>query len=263
MNLGVGARLSLSAAASVAAVVFSVAGFGCWRHGPLSPPAKEVKPAQTGGDAGDGKSSATSGATSAAPEPGGVPGSESRVPNSGEPPAKPKWAGPVKLAGVGNCYKVSDSLYRGEQPTPGGFRELKKLGIKTVVNLRAFHSDADEIEESGVEGFETVRISFKTWHAEDEDVVKFLKTIADPAKAPVFVHCMHGSDRTGLMCAIYRTAVEGWSKDDALEEMTKGPYGFHSIWKNLPAYFKSMDVEKLRKEAGMAPAPPTAAAPSK
>jgi len=162
-----------------------------------------------------------------------------------------RWAEPVKLTGVDNCFKVSDSLYRGKQPTPEGFLELKKLGIRTVVNLRAFHSDADEIRESGVEGFQTVRISFKTWHAEDEDVVKFLKTVGDPAKAPVFVHCMHGSDRTGLMCAIYRVAVQGWSKDGALEEMTKGPYGFHSVWKNLPKYFKELDVEKLRKETGI------------
>ena len=161
------------------------------------------------------------------------------------------WAEPVKLAGVGNCFKVSGSLYRGEQPTPEGFVELGRLGVKTVVNLRAFHSDADEIKESGVAGLEAVHIYFKTWHAEDEDVIKFLKTAADPAKAPVFVHCMHGSDRTGLMCAIYRVAVQGWGKDEALEEMTKGPYGFHSVWKNLPTYFKELDVARIRREAGI------------
>jgi protein tyrosine/serine phosphatase len=167
------------------------------------------------------------------------------------PDRKRAWAEPVKLAGVDNCFKVSDALYRGRQPTPEGFLELKKLGIRTVINLRAFHSDADEIKDSGVEGFKTVHISFKTWHAEDQDVVRFLKTVGDPANSPVFVHCMHGSDRTGLMCAIYRAVVQGWSKDQALEEMTKGPYGFHSVWKNLPEYFKALDVEKLRKETGI------------
>jgi protein tyrosine/serine phosphatase len=164
----------------------------------------------------------------------------------------PRWAQPVALPGCPNLHKVADGLYRSAQPEPEGFRELKKLGVKTVVNLRAFHSDADEVKESGVEGLIGERISFKTWHAEDEDVVKFLKIVADPAKAPVLVHCQHGADRTGLMCAIYRVAVQGWTKADALEEMTQGGYGFHTVWKNLPEYFEKLDVEKIRRQAGIA-----------
>lgn len=39
----------------------------------------------------------------------------------------------------------------------------------------------------------------------------------------------HGSDRTGTMCALYRIAVQGWSKEDAIREMTAGGFGFHRI----------------------------------
>jgi len=164
----------------------------------------------------------------------------------------PRWARPLSLPGCPNLHKVSDHLYRGAQPTPQGFGELNQLGIRTVVNLRAFHSDADEIQESGVEGLATERIYFKAWHAEDEDVVRFLKIAADPGKAPVLVHCQHGADRTGLMCAIYRVAVQGWSKADALEEMTQGGFGFHTVWENLPDYLGKLDVQRIRKEAGLA-----------
>ncbi|HOX07168.1 MAG TPA: tyrosine-protein phosphatase [Planctomycetota bacterium] len=237
--MSIGTRVSLTTAAALAASALAVAGLGCFRHTLTKP----VKPAATGG--GDARSSATewTGEKPADPKPEPQPGATA--------PAKRAWAEPVKLAGVGNCYKVSETLYRGEQPTPEGFTELKKLGIKTVVNLRGLHSDKDEIKESKVEGLAAEHIRFQTWHAEDEDVIKFLKTAGDPAKAPVFVHCMHGSDRTGLMCAIYRVVVQGWSKEEALEEMTKGPYGFHEVWKNLPKYFKELDVEKIRKEAGL------------
>src|ERR1700733_11373294 len=38
--------------------------------------------------------------------------------------------------GVGNFQKVDDHVYRGAQPTAQGFRNLNKLGIKLVIDLR-------------------------------------------------------------------------------------------------------------------------------
>ena len=55
------------------------------------------------------------------------------------------WATPIKLEGVPNLHKVSDILYRSAQPTSAGMKNLKSMGIKTIVNLRSFHSDKDEI----------------------------------------------------------------------------------------------------------------------
>jgi len=67
------------------------------------------------------------------------------------------------------------------------------------------------------------------------------------------VHCQHGADRTGMMTAIYRIAVEGWSKEDAIKEMTEGGFGFHAIWKDLPVYVRTLDVERIAAEAGVTP----------
>ena len=150
--------------------------------------------------------------------------------------------------GVPNCHKVSDDLYRGAQPSEEGMRQLEKFGIKTVVNLRAFHSDRDELKDAN---FGSEHISVKPWHPEDEDVVRFLKIVTDKNKTPVFVHCQYGADRTGTMCAIYRIAVQGWSKDDAIEEMTKGNFGFHEIWVNLVDYIRGLDIEKIKQQAGI------------
>jgi protein tyrosine/serine phosphatase len=133
-------------------------------------------------------------------------------------------------------------------PSEEGMRQLKKFGIKTVVNLRAFRSDRDEIKDANF-GFED--ISVKPWHSEDEDAVRFLKIVADKNRTPVFVHCHYGSDRTGTMCAIYRIVVQGWTKDEAIEEMTKGNFGFHEIWGNLADYIRGLDIEKIRQQAGI------------
>ena len=160
--------------------------------------------------------------------------------------AQKKWAQALELPGVPNLYKVSEDLYRGAQPSSEGMKQLEKLGIKTVVNLRLVHSDRDEIENTGL-SYE--HIPMATWNTRDEDVVRFLKIITDSNNTPVFVHCQYGADRTGTMCAIYRIAVEDWNKNEAIEEMTNGGFGFHSIWKNLVDYLHGLDVDKIKTAA--------------
>ena len=162
---------------------------------------------------------------------------------------RPKtWAQPVKLAGVPNLYRVSDALYRGDQPSPLGMENLKKLGLKTILNLRSFHSDRDEIGETGL-AYE--HIYMKPWHPEEEDVVRFLKIVTDPKRTPVLVHCQHGADRTGTMIAVYRIAVQGWSKAEAIREMTEGGFGFHQTWGNLPKWIQKLNIDRIKRQAGI------------
>lgn len=156
---------------------------------------------------------------------------------------------PTSLPGLKNFHRVSATLYRGAQPTTAGFAQLEAMGIKTVIDLRAFHSDATFVRDGKIV---VERFHFKTWHAEDEDIVRFLKIVTDTNRAPFFVHCQHGSDRTGTMVAVYRMAVEGWSSDRALAEMTGPDFGFHPQWKNLVHHVKSLDVPALRTRAGLA-----------
>jgi tyrosine-protein phosphatase SIW14 len=154
-----------------------------------------------------------------------------------------KWAEKIELAGLSNIYKVSEDLYRGAQPSKEGMMELKKLGIKTIVNLRSFHSDRDEIASRD---FFYEHIYIKPWHPEEKEFIRFLEIVTDKGKQPVFVHCQHGADRTGSICAVYRAVVQGWNKNEAIEEMTKGGFGFHSAWQNLVYYIQELDIYKIQ-----------------
>jgi protein tyrosine phosphatase (PTP) superfamily phosphohydrolase (DUF442 family) len=158
------------------------------------------------------------------------------------------WAIPMEMEGVPNLHKVSETLYRSAQPSALGMKTLKTMGIKTVINLRSFHSDRDEIGDTALA---RESISMKAWHAEEEDAVKFLRIVMNPNRRPVLVHCQHGADRTGALCAVYRVAVQGWSKEEAIQEMVQGGYGFHGIWENLTRWIDGLDIERMKRRAGI------------
>jgi hypothetical protein len=64
------------------------------------------------------------------------------------------------------------------------------------------------------------------WHCtfpKDEVLARFLRVVHDnPEK--IFVLFRLGDDRTGMMIASYRMAIEGWSAEDAMREMHEFGY---------------------------------------
>ena len=163
---------------------------------------------------------------------------------AGESGRPENWAVPIELPGVGNLHRVNETLYRSGQPTKEGMIILKeKIGINTVINLRVFHSDADEVMGTGLLNEE---LSVKTWHIEDEDVVRVLKLIRNRENGPFLIHCHHGADRTGLMSAMYRLVEQDWPKDEAINEMVDGGYGFHPTWANIVKYIRNVDVKRIK-----------------
>jgi protein tyrosine/serine phosphatase len=180
------------------------------------------------------------------------------------PDARPAdWATPVVATGLPNLYRVSATVYRSAQPSRDGFAAMDSgialaagdPPIRTVLSLRAHHTDASLVADPSTLRLEQVRVV--SWHLEDEDVLRFLRIVTDPAQQPVLVHCRRGADRTGAMVAVYRVVVEGWSKSRAIEEMKRGGYGFRPVWYNLVRYVEALDVEAIRAQLA---APPTALA---
>ncbi|MBI9077620.1 MAG: tyrosine-protein phosphatase [Desulfatibacillum sp.] len=151
----------------------------------------------------------------------------------------------VKISGISNLFKVSDTLYRGAQPAAEGFKELEAMGIKTVVNLRVTYGDETGASNTSLN---LVGIPMFPWQPEAEDVIRFIRLTKDPATAPVYLHCHHGSDRTGVMTASYRVVVCGWTLDQAIEEMKHGGFGYHAIWWTLPRDLEKLDFDYIRQQ---------------
>lgn len=151
---------------------------------------------------------------------------------------------------IKNFGKVNDNYYRGSQPDADQFRELKRLGVKTVIDLRK-----DRIEESSewarAAGLQYVNIPLTTKSPATEDQSGyFLKLVNDPANWPVYVHCKGGRHRTGQMTAIYRITQDGWTAEQAYKEMKT--YDFEDSFfyprvlkKHVFSYYERFSSEKV------------------
>jgi protein tyrosine/serine phosphatase len=164
--------------------------------------------------------------------------------------ASAQWAQPMQVQGLPNLYKVSDNLYRGALPTTEGLQELKKLGVRTVIDLRESDGNQAKMTELGL-AYE--HIPMTAFHVKDDHVVQFLRIAGDPGHAPIFVHCQRGADRTGLMCAIYRIAFQSWTKEQAIAEMTQGGFRFNHGYQNVVNYIRDVNIDQMKQRAGLTP----------
>ena len=153
----------------------------------------------------------------------------------------PEWAQPV--GDQYNLHQMTPTLYRSALPDSKALPVLQQLKIGTVINFLP-ESDTPWLQSSDIK---QVQLTYRTNHVDDSDVLAALRAIQEAeANGPVLMHCKHGSDRTGLMAAMYRVVVQGWSKEDALNEMTQGGFGSSSGFKDGVRYMMKADIAKLR-----------------
>jgi len=137
----------------------------------------------------------------------------------------------LKLSGLPNGGKISDSLFRGAQPSGDGVKQLKNLGITTIVDLRGEDPGKASSERQQAEslGIRFVSIPVSGWSPpSNEQVAQFLEIFRDHPREKVFVHCRFGDDRTGVFVATYRMAYYGWPSEQAMNEMYF--FGFNGFW---------------------------------
>jgi protein tyrosine phosphatase (PTP) superfamily phosphohydrolase (DUF442 family) len=175
-----------------------------------------------------------------------------------------KYASP--LENQENIHKVSPKLIRGGQLNESVYAQLKETqNVQVVINLR----ETDEGPSSFLVkdlGIEYVHIPFNATRITDDIVIQFLKTLITHKEKTVFVHCLHGSDRTGVLVAISKMlfnkelaeAIKAKKpreeleliakniKDSAIKDMLDPKYGFHRLTHNhLLQYAKDFDILKM------------------
>jgi len=120
---------------------------------------------------------------------------------------------------IKNFGKVNDNYYRGSQPDRSQLAALKAMGVKTIIDLRRDYIPEERqwADELGLHYFNLPLKASKA--ATKEQTEYFLRLVNDPANGPVFVHCKGGRHRTGAMTGVYRISHDGWTAEQAFEEM--------------------------------------------
>lgn len=143
--------------------------------------------------------------------------------------------------GVRNFARVTDTLYRGAQPSAAGFNALQHMGVGIVVNFR------NEAKETSDEKREVESLGIKyvgiPWSGRDNPsdalIVQFLDLVRTNPQTKIFVHCQRGADRTGTMIAAYRIVVQHEPVAAAVSEMHSFHYD-HFFLPQLQRYVISL-----------------------
>jgi len=136
--------------------------------------------------------------------------------------------------GRGAAGPVAPGVLRGAAVGKNSYATLKALGAKTVIDLRTTENERKQVEEAGMAAIaipiEMSRDGLK------EKVNRVVALMADTANQPVYVHCRHGQDRTGIVIAAYRMKQQGWSQAAAETEMQA--FGFNDIWVGFKRFIR-------------------------
>lgn len=135
---------------------------------------------------------------------------------------------------------VPGKIYRGALPDAKGMNYLKTLKIKTDVNLVTSTGDISlEMNMARARGMNYVSfpLSFLVPNS-DRDLKYLVAFISEPVNQPVYVHCRHGEDRTGLVIGLERVFTEGWTPEAAYQEMLD--FNFHPYLFFLDDSFRSL-----------------------
>lgn len=122
-----------------------------------------------------------------------------------------------------NFDEIAPQVYRSNQPTHRRFQKYRKMGIRTVINLRGEDGHAHYLfEKESCEALGLTLINAKLW-ARHAPAAPFLLNVIDAMRAaerPFLIHCKSGADRTGLAGAMYLMAVRGVPVETARKQLS-------------------------------------------
>jgi tyrosine-protein phosphatase SIW14 len=154
---------------------------------------------------------------------------------------------------IDNFGRVDGNYYRGGQPEGRDYVDLAALGVKTVINLTSDDAEPNERALTERAGMTYVQIAMTTHTPPTPgQLSEFLTIVNDPARQPVYVHCVGGRHRTGVMTAAHRMTDEGLTPDQAFREMKQYNFGadvLHSEFKDFVYHYRPENTTRAAAAA--------------
>ena len=155
----------------------------------------------------------------------------------------------LAAADEAQILRVDDHVYRGRQPRTEDFPALAKMGIRTVLDLRggSIHTPRERKEVEAA-GMRYISIGLSGIFAPSYDQMnRILAVLQDPKRAPVFVHCRRGDDRSGMVIACYRIVHDHWTNEQALAEARE--HGISRFEVLMRKYVEHFDPSRIQAPA--------------
>lgn len=122
-----------------------------------------------------------------------------------------------------NAHRVGPRLWRAAQPAPHDIARFKRLGVRTVLCIRAgVRLPGLDLEREACRRLDLRLIELKLRgraapkRSELLELIALLGTIEYPA----LLHCKSGADRTGIVAAIHQIVIEKQSVREALGQLS-------------------------------------------
>jgi protein tyrosine phosphatase (PTP) superfamily phosphohydrolase (DUF442 family) len=124
---------------------------------------------------------------------------------------------------------VPGRIIRGAWQRPGPLRRIiSRERIKTIVTLTAISRDdpkyVDQAKVVREMGLDWVFVPIHGSYATVEQMEQAALILADPARQPIFFHCVAGHHRSSQAQAAYRIQHDGWSASRAWDEIAALPW---------------------------------------
>jgi protein tyrosine phosphatase (PTP) superfamily phosphohydrolase (DUF442 family) len=138
---------------------------------------------------------------------------------------------------------VDSHLSRGPRPCQSEISSIKAQ-FATVISLEGLSEDEKEAKELVPVDLLSHPISFGEIYFTgiSQEALQMILDSINSAGSPVFLHCEHGEDRTGLIVAAYRVIMCGWKKDAAMTEALHFGYrnwlnfGLNKTWNKFNSW---------------------------
>lgn len=177
----------------------------------------------------------------------------SALSNSAAASESPNFKRKANIPGIKDAGKVDEFLYRGAQPSEKGLKELREMGVNTIIDLRDEWPWEVKKERRYVRslGMNFVNLPGNGWSPpSDRQVAEFFRIVQERPRRRIFVHCWLGGDRSGVFIAVYRIAFDRWTPEAAIQEMHA--YHFKAfLHPNLTAYVRSFP-QRLARSSSLA-----------
>jgi protein tyrosine/serine phosphatase len=135
----------------------------------------------------------------------------------------------VIRAAFWNLHQIVPGVWRAAQPMPHHLRKAKRMGVKTIVNLRGRRDNCGsyimERETCREVGLTLVDFPIRSRQPLERPTLLAALELFDKLEYPILIHCKSGADRVGFMSTLYMYLKGGMPLREAMKSQLSLRYG--------------------------------------